>query len=266
MDRRIDATVRDLVATGLLEVGTSCSISAHAVFQPQDYQGTLRPIVLSDGCVVQAGAVVHGGVHLAAGARVEEHAVVGKPELGYAVGCQYPGAGATTSIGAGAVLRSSAIVYAGVTIGDETVIGHHSLLRSFVAVGPDTQLGHGLTVERRTTIGRGVRCSPLSHITSSTRIADRVFLGAGVRTINDKELVWRDPIRDPRLQPPCFEEGCKVGSGSTILAGVVIGAGALVGAGSVVTRDVPPGSVVFGVPARPRNPMARPDGAVARRR
>jgi acetyltransferase-like isoleucine patch superfamily enzyme len=254
------------MATGLLEVGARCSISPQAVFEPRDHQGTLRPIVLADGCIVQAGAIIHGGVWLAVGARIEEHAVVGKPELGYAVGTHYPGAGAATSIGAGAVIRSGAIVYAGVSIGDETVIGHHSLLRSFVAIGPNSQLGHGLTVERMTTMGRGVRCSPLSHITSSTHIADRVFLGAGVRTINDKELVWRDPDREPRLDPPRFEEGCRVGSGSTILAGIVIGAGALVGAGSVVTRDVAAGSVVFGVPARVRGPMAPSDGMVARRR
>jgi acetyltransferase-like isoleucine patch superfamily enzyme len=97
-----------------------------------------------------------------------------------------------------------------------------------------------------------VRCSPLSHITSSTVIADRAFLGAGVRTINDKVLIWRDRDNEPELAPPRFDEGCRVGSGSTVLAGVVIGAGALVGAGSVVTRDVLPYTVVFGVPARVR--------------
>lgn len=258
--------MRELVAAGLLEVGKGCSISPHAVFEPRDRQGTLRPIGLSDGSVIQAGAVLHGGTHVGSGARVEEHAVVGKPELGYAVGCDYPGAGAATTIGAGAVVRSGAVVYAGASVGDETVIGHHSLLRSFVTIGPASQLGHGLTVERKTTIGRGVRCSPLSHITSSTHIADRVFLGAGVRTINDKELVWRDPDRKPRLEPPRFEEGCRVGSGSTILAGIVIGAGALVGAGSVVTRDVPPDSVVFGVPARVQGSIGRAAEAKARLR
>src|SRR5258708_8747128 len=131
--------VRDLIAAGLLEIGMKCAISAHAVFEPRDELGTLRPIVLADGCVVQAGAVLHGGVRLAARARVEEHVVVGKPELGYAVGRLHPGTGATTLIGAGSVLRSGAVVYAGVRIGDQTVIGHHSLLRSFVATGPARQ-------------------------------------------------------------------------------------------------------------------------------
>ena len=66
------------------------------------------------------------------------------------------------------------------------VIGHHTLLRSFVTVGTETQLGHNLTVERATQIGSLVRCSPGSHITSSCILEDRVFLGAGVRTVNDR--------------------------------------------------------------------------------
>jgi UDP-3-O-[3-hydroxymyristoyl] glucosamine N-acyltransferase len=73
---------------------------------------------------------------------VEERALVGKPERGYAVGCVYPGSGACTLIGQGAVIRAGAVVYAGAEIGDETVVGHHTLLRSSVIVGPTTQLGH----------------------------------------------------------------------------------------------------------------------------
>jgi acetyltransferase-like isoleucine patch superfamily enzyme len=165
--------------------------------------------------------------------------IVGKPETGYAVGHLYPGAGSDTVIGPEVTLRAGAILYAGTGVGEATVVGHHTLLRSFVTVGAGTQLGHHLTVERATRIGGGVRCSPGSHVTSSAVLADHVFLGAGIRTVNDRELIWREADRQPELLPPRFERGAKVGSGSTILAGVVIGERALVGAGSVVTRDVP---------------------------
>ena len=137
------------------------------------------------------------------------------------------------------------------------MIGHYALLRSFVIVGEDTQLGHNLTIERAARIGHWVRCSPGSHITSSCVLADRVFLGAGVRTVNDRELIWREAGREPELVPPRFERGAKVGSGSVVLAGVVIGENALIGAGSVVTRDVPPGATAYGVPARIRDPHYR---------
>ncbi len=101
-------------------------------------------------------------------------------------------------------------------------------------------------------IGNGVRCFPGSHITSSCVIADRVFLGVGVRTVNHRYLIWRDPGREPELLAPRFERGAKVGTGSVILAGVTIGEDALVGAGSVVTGDVPSHAVVYGVRARLR--------------
>jgi acetyltransferase-like isoleucine patch superfamily enzyme len=51
------------------------------------------------------------------------------------------------------------------------------------------------------------------------------------------------------LSPPRFGEGCKVGTGTVVLAGVSIGAHSLVGAGSVVTRDVADNTMVYGVPA-----------------
>lgn len=180
--------------------------------------GTLRAITVLAGAVIGPFAVIHGGVSLAEQVRVEEHAVVGKPELGYAVGRIYPGAGADTMIAAGAVVRAGAVVYADVHIGVNTLIGHGTLLRSGVQVGTETLLGHHLTVERATRIGRDVRCSPGSHITSATHIADDVFLGAGIRTINDKTLTWRDPQHKPVLHAPSFETGAKIGSGSTVLA------------------------------------------------
>lgn len=242
-------TVSELADAGLLRLGNQCSVSRHAVFLPVDRTGTVRSIVLGDGSAVGAFAMVHGGTEVCCGARVEEHVVVGKPEFGYAVRRTYDGSGAWTEIGEDAVLRAGAILYAGVSVGPSTVVGHHTLLRSNVRLGAETQIGHQLTIERDVQIGFGVRCSPGSHLTSSTMVADGVFLGAGVRTINDNRLVWRNGPSPPPLSPPRFESACRVGSGVTVLGGVVIGERALIGAGSVVTRDIPPDAVAFGNPA-----------------
>ncbi len=247
----------ELARSGLLLAGQGMQVSRYALFVPADARGTARPVEIGPGCIVGAYAVIWGGTMLQDKVCVEEHAMVGKPELGYAVGHIYPGVGADTVIGGEAVVRSGAVIYAGAEIGAATVVGHHTLLRSFVTVGEGSQLGHHLTVERASSIGANVRCSPGSHITSSCVLADRVFLGAGVRTVNDRELIWRDPDRAPELVPPCFERGARVGSGSVILAAVTVGEEALVGAGSVVTRDVPAGSVAYGVPARVRRCAVR---------
>lgn len=245
-----ELTVAELDLAGLLHADDNVQISRFAVFVPGDGMGTLRPITVHAGAVIEPFAVVHGGTTLAERARVEEHAIVGKPELGYAVGRIHPGMGGDVVIGAGVVVRSGAVLYADVQIGANTVIGHHTLLRTAVRVGANTQLGHHMTVERTVRIGQDVRCSPGSHVTSATLLADRVFLGAGVRTVNDKTLTWRDPHRRPSLRAPRFETGAKVGSGSVVLAGVTVGEYALVGAGSLVTRDIPPGSLAYGHPAR----------------
>lgn len=212
--------------------------------------GTLRPIVLGARCTISAGAVLHGGTRLASGVRVEEHVVIGCPEYGYAMRNTYPGVGEPTVVGDDVMLRSGAIVYAGVTIGAATTVGHHTLLRSHVTVGAASQLGHHLTIERGCQISGRVRMSPGTHLTAATEVAAGVFLGAGIRTVNDKHLIWRDPDRQAELTPPTFRESCKVGSGSTILAGVTVGANSLVGAGSVVTCDIPPHATAYGVPAR----------------
>jgi acetyltransferase-like isoleucine patch superfamily enzyme len=64
---------------------------------------------------------------------VEEHAVAGRQQQGYAVGHVYPGAGAETVIEAGAVIRAGATLYAGTEIGENTVVGHRQFEAALVS-------------------------------------------------------------------------------------------------------------------------------------
>lgn len=240
----------DLVTEGLLDVAPDARIHPTALLFPADRTGQTRRTVIGPGAIVGAHAILHGGTEITEAAEVGHGCIVGEPETGYALREHHTGEGAPTLLATGAVLRAGVIAYAGVKVGPRATVGHRTLLRTNVVIGPDSQIGHGLTIERDTHIGAGVRCSPLTHLTAQMRIGDRAFIGAGVRTINDKHLVWRDPDNEAQLAPPRIEAGAKVGTGVTLLAGVVIGTGATVGAGSVVTRDVQAHTTVWGSPAR----------------
>jgi len=129
-------------------------------------------------------------------------------------------------------------------------------------VGDDSRIGSFVEIQKNASIG--ARCKIQSHtfICEGVAIEDEVFVGHGVMFIND-----RDPRATSEGAPQTEEDwsvepirvcrGASLGSGSMILGGVTIGAGALVGAGAVVTRDVPPGAVVAGNPARFLRPRVR---------
>jgi acetyltransferase-like isoleucine patch superfamily enzyme len=104
----------------------------------------------------------------------------------------------------------------------------------------------------------GARCKIQSHtfVCDGVEIGDRVFVGHGVMFVNDKfpkatnaagELAGEEDWELTRVR---VGNGAAIGSGAILMGGVTVGEGALIGAGAVVTRDVPDGGVVAGVPAR----------------
>jgi UDP-2-acetamido-3-amino-2,3-dideoxy-glucuronate N-acetyltransferase len=123
-------------------------------------------------------------------------------------------------------------------------------------IGEGTRIGPFVEIQRGAVVGE--RCKIQSHtfICDGVTIEDGVFVGHGVMFINDRRpraaanhgsLVDEG---DWTLEGTVVEHDASIGSAATIMCGVRIGAGALVGAGAVVTRDVAPGEVVVGNPAR----------------
>lgn len=119
-----------------------------------------------------------------------------------------------------------------------------------------SRIGTFVEIQRGAVIG--ARCKIQSHtfICDGVAIGDGVFVGHGVMFINDKRPGATaaggglQTAADWELLQTVVEDGASIGSGAVILGGVRIGAGALVGAGAVVSRDVPAGATVAGVPAR----------------
>jgi acetyltransferase-like isoleucine patch superfamily enzyme len=139
--------------------------------------------------------------------------------------------------------------------------GEGVVVRSFTnlyacRIGEGTQVGPFVEIQSGVEIG--ARCKIQSHtfICSGVTIEDEVFVGHGVLFINDKrprattEAGELQTEADWDLLPTLVERRATLGSGAVIIGGVRIGSDALVGAGAVVTRNVRPGEVVAGMPAR----------------
>ncbi|HET8608019.1 MAG TPA: acyltransferase [Gaiellaceae bacterium] len=198
---------------------------------------------------VHPSATVYEGTVLGEGVRVLENAVVGKqPTLGARSTAKrepLPPA----RIGDGTVVSTGAIVFAGTTVGASCILGDQSCVRERVEIGDDVVVGRGSLVENDTTIGRGTRIQAEAYVTAYSTLEEDVFVAPCVVTTNDN-FMGRTERRKALMRGPTIRRGARVGGGAILCPAVEVGEEAFVGAGAVVTKDVPPRTVVVGNPAR----------------
>jgi acetyltransferase-like isoleucine patch superfamily enzyme len=124
------------------------------------------------------------------------------------------------------------------------------------AVGDESKIGAFVEIQKNATIGRRCKISSHTFVCEGVTIEDYVFVGHGVMFINDSYPRATNPDgslqteRDWKVETTLVGRGASIGSGSPILSNVTIGERAIIGAGSVVTKDVPPRTIVAGCPAR----------------
>jgi UDP-2-acetamido-3-amino-2,3-dideoxy-glucuronate N-acetyltransferase len=123
-------------------------------------------------------------------------------------------------------------------------------------IGDETKIGCFVEIQKNAKIGKRCKISSHTFICEGVTIEDNVFVGHNVTFTNDKfpratngngNLMTEE---DWAVESTVVKEGASVGSGATLLGNITIGERAIVGAGSVVTRDVPPDTIVAGNPAR----------------
>jgi len=125
-------------------------------------------------------------------------------------------------------------------------MGFHLGPESVIFMGAWLDARRGLTLGSGSVINQQCRLDTRGGIT----IGERVAIAANVRILTaDHDL--RSPHFTGRTRPVRIEDYVFIGTGATILPGVTLHRGAAVGAGAVVSRDVPPGTIVAGNPARP---------------
>jgi UDP-2-acetamido-3-amino-2,3-dideoxy-glucuronate N-acetyltransferase len=144
---------------------------------------------------------------------------------------------------------------------DDVSFGEDVVVQAFVnlygcEIGDETRIGTFVEIQKGAKVGRRVKISSHTFICEGVEIEDHVFVGHNVTFINDRfprAVTAAGELQgdgDWTMVPTIVRRGAAIGSGATILCGVEIGENAIVGAGSVVTRNVAPGTIVAGNPAR----------------
>lgn len=167
---------------------------------------------------------------------------------GCMVGYQYNDTCGPARFGAACRIRAGTIIYGDVEAGDDLQTGHHVMIREHTTIGDHVVVGTNSVCDGQTTIASYVKIESNCYIPTHCTIGTRVFLGPGVVLTNDRfPLKLRDQYRPEGVT---LEDGVTLGGGVVVCPGVTIGQDSFVAAGAVVTSDVPPGSLVVGVPGR----------------
>ena len=141
-------------------------------------------------------------------------------------------------IGRGVEVRDNCLIIDS-EIADGAKVGPMAHLREHADIGPDARIGNFVEV-KKSKVGRGTKASHLTYLGDAT-IGENTNIGAGTVTCN------YDGVRKNETH---IGNDVKIGSDTMLVAPVTVGDGAVTGAGSVVTKDVEPGKLVVGAPAR----------------
>jgi acetyltransferase-like isoleucine patch superfamily enzyme len=146
-------------------------------------------------------------------------------------------------------------------IAKDVRLGRNVVIRDFVnlygcSIGDESRIGSFVEIQKNAIVGARCKISSHAFICEGVTIEDECFVGHLVCFINDRRP--RSTTATGKLQgpsdwsvtPTLVRRGASIGSGAVIMCGEPIGEGALIGAGAVVTKVVPGGASVAGVPAR----------------
>src|SRR5262249_54806320 len=167
-------------------------------------------------------AIVYPGTVLGDGVKVLEYAVVGKqPALSpRSTARRQPLPPA--EIGAGTVVSTGAIVFAGTTVGERVILGDQSCVRERVTVGDGDVLGRGSVIENDTTVGAMTKIQAGAYITAYSTLEEHVFIAPCVVTSNDN-FMGRTERRHELIEGPTIRRGARVGAGAILCPAVEIG-------------------------------------------
>ena len=175
---------------------------------------------------------IHGNVEIGDGCRIGDFSVIGQPSMRQ--DCP------PLRLGAGANVRSHAVIYEGSEIGPGLETGHHVVIREGAQIGENLRLGNFSDIEGACHIGDFVRMHSYAHVGRGSTIGDFVWLFSLTTLMND-------PLPPSHLaEPVTIGDMVTICVNAQLMPGAKIGRGAMIAAGAVARGEIPPGVVVTG--------------------
>jgi len=209
-----------------------------------------KDVKIGKGCIIGNNVTIYPETQIGNFVRIDDNAVIGKLPMKAATSAttkeqQLPPA----KIGDNCLIGTSAVIYAGATLGKKILVADLSTIRENVAVGDFTIVGRGVAIENFCKVGAYCKLETNVYITAYSELEDNCFIAPCVATSNDNYMA-RSKERFKHFKGITVKKGGRIGLNATILPGKVIGEDSQVAAGAVVTRDAPSKKIVLGAPAK----------------
>lgn len=224
------------------KIGSQTSVGMNTVISDD--------VSIGNHCRIGHNVVIHPGVMIGSNVRIDDNAVIGKQPMRSVISAMTSEETVPPSvIGNDCIVGTSAVIYAGCTLGNKVLVADLATVREAVTIGEGTIIGRGAAVENKCSVGSYCKIETNVYLTAYSVVEDRCFLAPCVATSNDN-FVGRTKERFKHFKGLTLKKGGRVGTHATILPGKTIGEDALVAAGALVTSDLEPRKVYAGFPAK----------------
>lgn len=199
-------------------------------------------VKIGKGVTIGDNAIIYENVEIGDNSFIGPNCILGEPLAPFYHEKHYQNP--PLKIGKDSIIRSDSILYAGSTFGEGFETGHKVTIREYSEFGEHCRVGTLSDIQGYVKVGRYCRFHSNVFVAQTSIVKDYVWLLPHVVLTNDPH----PPSQC--IQGPTVEGYAVVAAGAIIMPGVKIGRDSLVGAQALVNKDVPPYTVVVGVPAK----------------